>query len=290
MTPDGDMELVARPAHQQAALALVARPAPPASLPYSPPSDDQPVATRPVSAEPMPERTLGRVRMLVRVLFLTVLSFVLLGGLYVLLIETSAHESLGWDWWFVVTVAGGVVASVICWVAIPRWILKRHRANYLVAWRRPTRQDAKWIAAALALMVAFWFAYWAVIPWTGWEWALPLPWPDDAQVTVFFTWWHAALFAASAVIVAPIVEETFFRGFMLGGLNRVWWLIPSLALSALLFSAVHFNLQVIIPFAVFGLILGVMYIRTKHLIAPALTHASWNLGVTTVLLIEYGVG
>ena len=226
----------------------------------------------------------------VRVLFLTAFSLALIVGWVALLIVTSVDEQLSWHWWFLLVMAGGNLLIIVCWVTIPRWILRRHEASDLVSWRRPTRQDVRWIVAGLAMMVGIWFVYWEAIPWTGWEWALPVPVPDNANIVVFFSWWHAALFAVSAVLVAPFVEETFFRGFMLGGLNRVWWLIPSLLFSALLFSAVHVNLRVIIPFAVFGLVLGALYLRTKHLTAPTLAHGCWNLGATVMLVLEYGIG
>ena len=225
-----------------------------------------------------------------RVVFLTALTLALVAGWAYLSTQISAYEQLGWEWWFAVIMAGGSLLTVVCWVVIPRWILKRHQSSALVAWRRPTRQDVNWICAGLAVMVGFWLVYWEIVPWTGWDWALPVELPDDANVAAFSSWRHVAIFAVAAVIVAPIVEETFFRGFMLGGLNRVWWLIPSLLLSAALFSAVHFNLRVVIPFAVFGLVLGALYLRTKHLTAPALAHAGWNLGVTAFLIAENGIG
>ncbi len=285
------LELVARPAQQQSNMRLIAQPA---AQSFSVPISYAPHAwldlPKPASTELIPARTLGRIRMPVRVLSLTALTLALAAGWAFLLVRTSLDEHLSWQWWLVVIMAGTSLVTVVCWVTIPRWILKRHQSSSLVAWRRPTRQDVKWICAGLTVMVGFWLVYWEMVPWTGWEWALPVPLPDDANVVAFISWWHAAVFAASAVIVAPIVEETFFRGFMLGGLNRVWWLIPSLLLSAALFSAVHINLRVIVPFALFGLVLGALYLRTKHLTAPALAHAGWNLGVTVLLLIEYEVG
>ncbi|MCY3922598.1 MAG: type II CAAX endopeptidase family protein [Chloroflexi bacterium] len=285
------LDLMARPAEQQSTIKLVAQPAPQsasASVSFAPSAWLE--LPEPDLVEPIPERTLGRIRMPVRVIFLTALTLALAAGWAVLLNRTSLDEELGWEWWFVVVLAGVTLIIVACWIVLPRWILRRHQASALVAWRRPTRQDVNWVCAALAVMVGVWLIYWEIVPWTGWDWALPVPLPDDANVVAFVSWWHVAIFAASAVIVAPIVEETFFRGFMLGGLNRVWWLLPSLLLSAALFSAVHFNLRVIIPFAVFGLVLGALYLRTKHLTAPALAHACWNLGATAMLIMEYGVG
>lgn len=291
MIPQDALDLVARPAKQQSTIKLVALPAAQsAAAPDSYSPAERPELPAPVSDEPPVARTLGPIRMPVRVLFLTALTLGLASGWVYLLIQTSLYEHLGWEWWFVVILAGLSLVSVLCWVVIPRWILRRHQATHLIGWRRPTSQDFRWMSAGLAVMVGFWIVYWQIIPWTDWEWALPVQPPDDASVVGFVSWWHVAIFALTTVIVAPIVEETFFRGFMLGGLNRVWWLIPSLLLSAVLFSAVHFNLRVIIPFAVFGLVLGALYLRTKHLTAPALAHACWNLGVTVLLGLEYGVG
>ena len=289
------LRLIAQPADQQSTLTLVAQPAgqsQSAPISYAPHTWldlPQPVTVDPEAVEPAP-RSLGRIRMPVRVLFLIVVGSAALVGWFYLLRETNAYNELGWQWYLVAYLAGTSVLMILCWALLPRWILRRHGSSELVAWRRPTRQDFNWLTIGLALLVGFWFLYWQIIPWTGWEWALPVQPPDDANVVVFAAWWHAAILAIQVVIVAPYVEETFFRGFMLGALNRVWWLVPSLVLSAVVFSALHFNLRLIIPFAIGGLIFGAMYLRTKHLTAPAMAHAGWNLGVTVFLLMEYGVG
>ena len=237
-----------------------------------------------------PARTLGRVRMPTRVVLLAVLPLLLVGTYRYLLFVLEAYEHLTWVWWWVLYFVAFRLATIVCWVVVVRWILRRHEVSALVAWRKPTRQDWKWVVGGLAFMVAFWLVYWEIIPWIGWDWALPVPIPDGVDVVAFPYWWNLLLFAVGAVLIAPFVKETFFRGFVLGGLNRVWWLIPSALFSAVLFSAMHFSLHLIIPFSVGGLVFGAMYLRTKHLTAPAMAHAGWNLGVTVLLLIEYGVG
>ncbi len=287
------LELIARPASQQVRLKLIAHPAP--QLMLAPPISAPPVE---IALTPSAAQTaacpLGRVRMPLRVLGLALLPLMLLLvfllAIFALSLDDQLRERWGWPAFNLMLMAFSLVASVICWVVLPRRILRRHDALALTAWRRPVRQDWLWTAAALAAMVVAWAVYWRLVPWIGWDWLLPVSPPEDVEVSVFGAWWQVVVFAGTAVIVAPIVEETFYRGFALGGLNRVWWLIPSILLSAALFSAAHLNLGVLIPFMIFGVILGVVYLRTRHLTAPALAHAGWNLGVTVLLIAEYGVG
>ena len=226
----------------------------------------------------------------VRVFALEALTIGLVVALVIGLHESGAYDVIGWEWYFVIALGGSHLIVIGCNLLLPRWILRRHHALDLVRWRRPTWQDARWVGLALAAMVGFWFAYWEIMPWIGWEWALPERPPEDVSVVAFANWWHLAIFAVSAILIAPVVEETFYRGFMLGGLSRVWWLAPSLLVSAVLFSLIHFDLYVLLPFTIFGLVFGGLYLRTKHLTAPAVAHSCWNLGVTVVLVVEYGIG
>ena len=289
MPPD-PLELAARSADQQESMSLIAMPATQSATQSAlrqPPISPYPFVPDTFYDLPKP-RTLGRVRMPVRAVLLSVLGFVLLVSMVVVFRLSGLHESIGPDWRFTAYMLVGNVMLVALWVWLPRWIMKRHDAIHLVQWRRPRRADLLWALLGLGIMVVVWFAFEQIADWGDWWWTFRAEPPEGW--TAFPNWWVACALAVSAVIMAPFIEETFFRGFILGGLNRVWWMLPSLVLSAALFSALHVNLYAAIPFSLFGLIFGALYLRTKHLTAPALAHAGWNFGVTILLIVEYGVG
>ncbi len=88
----------------------------------------------------------------------------------------------------------------------------------------------------------------------------------------------AACVCLSAVVVAPPLEEAFFRGFLLPTLTR--WLPPAAAVAAssAVFAAVHFApaLGTAQTFAV-GAVLGAVLLSARgNLAAPMLAHAGYN--------------
>jgi uncharacterized protein len=85
-----------------------------------------------------------------------------------------------------------------------------------------------------------------------------------------------AVFALAAIVMAPFVEEILFRGILYPLLKHHGY--PRLALwgTSLLFAAVHIHLATFVPLFVFGMILVWIYERTDTLLAPILTHATFN--------------
>jgi membrane protease YdiL (CAAX protease family) len=78
------------------------------------------------------------------------------------------------------------------------------------------------------------------------------------------------------IVVAPLVEEIFFRGFVFAGLrNRYGWQKAAL-LSAALFGLIHFTPTAIIPIFLLGYIFAYLYQRSGSLWPSILMHASSN--------------
>lgn len=97
------------------------------------------------------------------------------------------------------------------------------------------------------------------------------------------------LVALSAVILivglAPIAEETFFRGFVFSGLRSRLALWPAALLSGLVFGLPHVTTGVttVVPLAVFGVALAWLYEKTGSLWPPVIVHAI-NNGFALALL------
>ena len=88
-----------------------------------------------------------------------------------------------------------------------------------------------------------------------------------------------ALLFIVAVIVAPIVEETYFRGWIFTSLRQSWGRWPAVIISALLFGLAHYELTHLYALAVFplGLILAALRERTGSAGTSMLFHAANNL-------------
>ena len=93
----------------------------------------------------------------------------------------------------------------------------------------------------------------------------------------------------SVVVVAPIIEEFLFRGFLYSQLRRSFlkdW--GSVAVSSLVWTAIHFQYEVGILFFLFlfGLFLGYFRIKYNSLLIPVALHAINNL-IAFILTIYF---
>jgi len=78
--------------------------------------------------------------------------------------------------------------------------------------------------------------------------------------------------------ITPVAEELFFRGLLLTALQRALRSRWSAVLgAAVLFGMAHSSQPQVVPaLALFGVILGILYIRTGALAAPIVAHALFN--------------
>ena len=92
-----------------------------------------------------------------------------------------------------------------------------------------------------------------------------------------------------SALLAPVLEELFFRGYLLHAMKR-FGEPRAAAVSALCFALVHLGGTPCawVMYAAMGLLLAALTMRTGSLLAPMLVHAVYNL--TLVLLNEMGLG
>ena len=89
----------------------------------------------------------------------------------------------------------------------------------------------------------------------------------------------------SVVLVGPILEEIFFRKFLLEELLKKNSYTKSLLISSLCFSLVHIVAYAnLIPTFITGMVLGYVFIKTKKLIFTILIHCSINLIILIIAL------
>lgn len=80
-----------------------------------------------------------------------------------------------------------------------------------------------------------------------------------------------------AYILAPIIEEGLFRGIILRGLLNKYSALFSIIFSSILFAVVHIEPSIFISTFLVGLIIGVVYYRTKSLGLVILFHLFFNV-------------
>jgi len=106
--------------------------------------------------------------------------------------------------------------------------------------------------------------------------------PKDPQQVVECVRGTSLVYLGPVVIlVAPICEEIFFRGFLFKGLRRRFSVWAAALISGLFFGLVHFGgpdfLLIIPSLIVVGVALALVYERRQSLLASITAHATFNL-------------
>ncbi|NNF53311.1 MAG: CPBP family intramembrane metalloprotease [Acidimicrobiales bacterium] len=99
------------------------------------------------------------------------------------------------------------------------------------------------------------------------------------------TWMDVGVLFLMIVVIAPVVEEFFYRGFALPALMARFGPWPAVIVSSLWFAASHFQVIQFPGLLVVGLALAVARVRTNRLIPCILLHMAFN-GVTFGVLVS----
>ncbi len=169
------------------------------------------------------------------------------------------------------TAAALALSSLVLylWQTASAWTFSlRTAGNHLSLWgfRKPTKAFFWTIPVALVLVYVVSAAHDALV--------------HPRQQDIIGQFPHSAagiaLFALVAVIMAPLFEETFFRGFLFRGFATSWgWVWGALA-SATVFGLAHLQLSVFVPLFALGFALAWVYKRTGSLWTSITLHALFN--------------
>ena len=132
------------------------------------------------------------------------------------------------------------------------------------------------VVAALVLPVVLALNGWLVSLCTAWTRKAA---PEEPAIRILKSTVGAGqqiYFGVAAICLAPVAEESLFRGILYPFLKQQF--NPRLALwaTSLLFGAIHLNVIVFVPLTLLAMVLVFVYEKTDRLIAPILTHAVFN--------------
>ncbi|MXX73469.1 MAG: CPBP family intramembrane metalloprotease [Gemmatimonadetes bacterium] len=171
----------------------------------------------------------------------------------------------------------GALASWIVWACCRSGIPLRRLLGALPGgynWLSWTR-----LAALLAVTIGFsyssWFLFAHVLSIAApgvLEFLIEALWPESDPGTGY-----RLAMAVIAVILAPILEEGFFRGILVNRWGSRWGLPTALIASSIAFGVLHANP---VGIGLVGLIAALLYLQTRTLIVPILFHAANNLVAT----------
>jgi membrane protease YdiL (CAAX protease family) len=120
---------------------------------------------------------------------------------------------------------------------------------------------------------------------------------DDTTVAhTTISWAGILTFAFVALVVAPLVEELFFRGLLQRSLESALPRWVAIGVQGVVFGFLHvqpsvgiFNVAIVVPIAVAGMVFGFTYHRFKRL-APNIAAHFWFNAVAIGVLIAIGPG
>ncbi len=108
-------------------------------------------------------------------------------------------------------------------------------------------------------------------------------WLLNSDSTISIIW-----VSVSAVIVAPLVEEFFFRGFTYSALRTRLGIMPAMLVSSAYFALIHFDFFTFLPIMVLGMGMAFLYERRQNIIAPAALHFFHNAyTIGTILYLRF---
>ncbi|MFQ5946879.1 MAG: lysostaphin resistance A-like protein [Anaerolineae bacterium] len=92
----------------------------------------------------------------------------------------------------------------------------------------------------------------------------------------------------AAGIVAPVSEETFFRGLIQGSLRTQYGAAVAILVSAALFALFHLIPATFLPVLVLGIGLSLLYHISGSIWPGIILHAGWNIVMLTLLYAAPG--
>jgi len=115
--------------------------------------------------------------------------------------------------------------------------------------------------------------------------------PENTPIEELFKFRTTAmLFVAMAVFVAPLVEETLFRGYLYPMFARSFGITPAILLTGLLFGLMHgaqlgWTWSLVAMLTMVGVLFTLVRARTGTVFASFLMHLGYNALISTAAIV-----
>lgn len=185
-----------------------------------------------------------------------------------------------------------VLAGVILWVGNGQGLKLRHIFGRF--WQRLPRFSLLYVGLLIASLLIFSLGSFSVV-----FYFLSLGFPDYAADILetdlmlgggntLYPQLYDALMLFLLVVYAPLVEELVFRGILLQRWGMKWGLRWGVVASSLLFGVLHVNNP--LGLTLFGLVMGLLYVRTRSLWVPIICHSLNNLAAVVIDSLSKATG
>ena len=185
--------------------------------------------------------------------------------------------------WFVLSLELVVYLLLIGFMTFLVWVRHRTSLGQAIRWNLPNRRRAIYALAGgfgLALCSDV-----AQVIFSRWI-------PKSLPITEFFQDRSSALLLAGfGVLIAPLVEEMLFRGFLYPALSRWTGAVPAVIVTAAGFALLHgaqlaYSLVPLLLIFVVGAVLTITRAVTKSVATSVLVHMAYNF----TLFLQFYIG
>ncbi len=174
-------------------------------------------------------------------------------------------------------IVGGELLLLVAPLVVLRATHSGPGALGLAAWRAAPLRDGLAIGAALWALT---LGYERLLKWLAPAAHARMIAEERTQLEFLAAPWP--LLVIAALIVAPVAEEVFFRGFIFAGLRGRLGFPFASGLSAAFFALVHWMPFSTVPLFCVGLGCAAVYERHRALAAPLAVHVAYN-GVSLLI-------
>lgn len=108
----------------------------------------------------------------------------------------------------------------------------------------------------------------------------------EALAPIGFSWSSLVVALLMTAVIAPILEELIFRGFLYRYLRERMPVRWAMWASAVIFASLHMIPELIPALAVVGFVLALVYERSQTVLAPIIAHGCFNAVMT---LLAFGL-
>lgn len=185
----------------------------------------------------------------------------------------------------------GLIAYTLLAAFIWRWCQNAHGAEKFSIGTRPNQSEF-WLYSSLGIpligisilgVYVLYLPLSYVFPQFVVEWVLtdyPIVWWRNETNALLASGINVLVIA----IIAPVIEEILFRGFLLNRWRQKYGVKRAILFSSLIFAFVHID---ILGGIVFSTVLSLIYLKTQSLIGPILVHIA-NNSIAVVLVVVEG--
>jgi membrane protease YdiL (CAAX protease family) len=170
-----------------------------------------------------------------------------------------------------ILLGASLLAEVFLLLAVALFTVGKYRVSWATLGLRMPRRGGWWLPLALlgGALAVVWL-YFAVLAALGVEPGGNIP--EEAFDSVPLV----VLVGVLSLAVAPFMEETFFRGFLFGGLRGRWGVFWAALGTGFLFSLAHIDPLLFIPFTAVGMLFAWGYVYSGSLLASMIAHLLFN--------------